>query len=1002
MPGQGRRRACVIHVITVIVSAMLPVICAAQWTDWPQPRSWQADAELTDICFVDRDLGWVTGDRGLLLKTSDGGRHWETLNLGIDCRLESVFFISDTHGWVAGGYYHPQGTTSMGVLFQTTDGGVTWKQLKGITIPKINQIRFISPHEGIAIGEGNAGQPAGYYETLDGGRSWAGITHGEIRTWRTASFVGDSVVMAGDTGDLAVDREGEIRPAYVVNTEPCVVRDLVMMDDRYGFAVGDNGQVLQTQNGGLSWQPTELAQGLPTAKVDYRTLCQRGQSVWIAGCPGHRIWRMHADQRQWQAAETHVRLPINCIHFVDDQYGWAVSGGGDVIHSSDGGSTWSMQRRGSTGVALLQIVQQPQDLIPELFASYCAEENYLGGALLIQRNDSPQPVDDVRQAISRVGGSFVRPVVINGDEADPAARLQEELVQQIRVLRPRVILIRTAQQLGDSDNFQSAVLAAVQAAADLNKYPEQLAGFGLQPWQIGKVVTMSYGKAGSQRVSPGQYLTSQGALTGDLAIPSRLLLGQHYEAQTVVLNTVFTNPWAAGPTNSLFASIEQMDAEIPRRRGEKNTAGNLAQMRKLASKRKIFDSFMELAPQQSQSAAIWNTNLAELVSQLDPPTAGVWLFELAHRCQREGYNYLAVQTLLYLTDNFRKHPLAVASLRWLYHEYSSGERAHVAVRRLQELTQADRIDSAIPGGIASRPITRIVDGIPMTTWELVEDDEGQEVVAAAWTVEQTATAITRRFQQARAFSQNLQTLDQTALHAGRGNLSRISLNRKLNTQVSADSQLKEIVQNPAVRNPEIREALARVANVELGLLNASQPASAMPDQVTCHQTATRPWLDGKLDDPVWLAATESGSRLMLRTIHSNTEADQLWISCDEEFLYLAMRCRKLNGTRLADPTQRRSRDSNLLDSDRVEISIDTDRDYSSSFLLTVDSSGQVADSLGNDLAWNPQWYVAAGTEGEFWTAELAIPLNELGDQLRREVWAISASRYLRNQLVSTC
>ncbi|MGI9515427.1 MAG: hypothetical protein ACR2NP_00145, partial [Pirellulaceae bacterium] len=42
------------------------------------------------------------------------------------------------------------------------------------------------------------------------------------------------------------------------------------------------------------------------------------------------------------------------------------------------------------------------------------------------------------------------------------------------------------------------------------------------------------------------------------------------------------------------------------------------------------------------------------------------------------------------------------------------------------------------------------------------------------------------------------------------------------------------------------------------------------------------------------------------------------------------------------------------------------------------------------------------TEGEFWTAELAIPLNELGDQLRREVWAISASRYLRNQLVSTC
>ncbi len=974
----------------------------AQWIDWPLPASWQADTELTDVCFVDSQRGWITGDRGLLLRTTDGGQTWERVPLDVTCRLECVWFASPGHGWIAGGYQHPRATTSSGVLFRTTDGGNSWDQVQGITLPRIHRLHFSTPQQGLAAGCGNAQQPAGIFETVDGGRSWSSQSRGDIQAWQTASFLGNRVALASHQGDMAVYEAGETKPAYIVNTSPSIIRDLVMIDERYGFAVGDHGSVLQTKNGGLSWQPTELSQGLPGAPVDYQTICYRGDNLWIAGSPGNRIWKMNARERVWQAADTPVRLPIQRIHFVDDQHGWAISCGGDVIHSDDGGISWTMQRRGSAGVALLQVVQDPVELVPELFAVYCAEQNYIGGTLLVSRGGDPPPLDAMRLALARVGGSFVQPVMINEeDPATAAARMRETLVRQIRTLRPRVVLIPAATEIDDPLNFRATLLAAVQAAADINQYEEQIAALGLEPWQTGKIVTIDYGNGGTQKISPGQYMTSMGALIGDYCLPSRLLSGQHHKSRTVSLNTIFTSPWAAGSDNSLFASIEQMDAEVPRRRGQKNAAGNLAQMRKLAGKRKVFERFMELAPQQARSAAIWNANLADLVAQLDQPTAAIWLFELAARCQREGYNYLAVQTHLYLSDNFRQHPLAVASLHWLYNEYSSGERAHVAVQQLRQLAQATPIESAIPDGITSRPVTKIVDGVPMTTWELVEDTlKGSNVENVAWTSAQTAAASLRRYQQALSFSQTLGLVDPTALDLGRRPFSRISLNRKLQTRVSADTQLKDMMLSPATDDVS-QDALIRVASMELDLLESRQ-ARANSHLLKCYQSASRPWLDGNLEDEAWTAAAEGASQLHLHQSVGSGQPDTLWITCDEQFLYLALRCRRLSGTRLPDAIGRRPRDSNLLDSDRVEISIDIDRDYCSAFLFVVDSSGRVAESIGDDLAWNPAWYVATAAQGEFWTAEVAIPLQELGDQSQHEVWAVSANRHLRGQLVSTC
>jgi hypothetical protein len=78
------------------------------------------------------------------------------------------------------------------------------------------------------------------------------------------------------------------------------------------------------------------------------------------------------------------------------------------------------------------------------------------------------------------------------------------------------------------------------------------------------------------------------------------------------------------------------------------------------------------------------------------------------------------------------------------------------------------------------------------------------------------------------------------------------------------------------------------------------------------------------------------------------------------------------------------------------ILLDVDRDYTSYWSLTVDHRGWPAESCFGDRTWNPQWFIAAGGNAEYWTIEAAIPLTELAPKRPqvRDVWAIGIQRVI--------
>ena len=63
-------------------------------------------------------IGWVVGNRGVIVHTENAGRKWERQG-NIKESLHIVFFINETEGWVGG---------SRGTFLHTRDGGKNWNK----------------------------------------------------------------------------------------------------------------------------------------------------------------------------------------------------------------------------------------------------------------------------------------------------------------------------------------------------------------------------------------------------------------------------------------------------------------------------------------------------------------------------------------------------------------------------------------------------------------------------------------------------------------------------------------------------------------------------------------------------------------------------------------------------------------------------------------------------------------------------------------------------------
>jgi len=161
-------------------------------------------------------------------------------------------------------------------------------------------------------------------------------------------------------------------------------------------------------------------------------------------------------------------------------------------------------------------------------------------------------------------------------------------------------------------------------------------------------------------------------------------------------------------------------------------------------------------------------------------------------------------------------------------------------------------------------------------------------------------------------------------------------------------------------------------------------------------------IDGLLDEAAWKLPQNNG--LIQNDPENGVPPRHLtdwWVAYDEEALYAAFRCHDSAPDSIETEIARRDV---YLNTDRVELELDTFNDGRNGYLFRVTAGGAIADATlyndgWGDHSWDGIWESAARVDDKGWVCEIKIPLSQLRFAARPDQsWGINVSRYIkRNQ-----
>jgi photosystem II stability/assembly factor-like uncharacterized protein len=250
------------------------------------PQTSNTSFNLRGVWFTGPQEGWAVGFSGTVMRTTNGGTSWQRLtNVGVGDNLLDVFFASRDTGWAVG---------SNGAVVRTFDRGASWQVARVPAGGTLQSVAFARARDGWAVGDN--GVIAGSH---DAGRTWfrvvPGITADDLRAvWRVGA---DSAFAAGTQGRVPRAVPGpdsvawELRNAGANNQLEGVHFPIARIGYVVGFNAGVGGAVLRSDDGGVTWQ------------------------AQTSRTPAH----------------------LFDVYFVDPLRGWAVGSGGVIVHTARGG-----------------------------------------------------------------------------------------------------------------------------------------------------------------------------------------------------------------------------------------------------------------------------------------------------------------------------------------------------------------------------------------------------------------------------------------------------------------------------------------------------------------------------------------------------------------------------------------------------------------------------------------------------------------------------------------
>jgi photosystem II stability/assembly factor-like uncharacterized protein len=286
-----------------------------QTSNWTSP--------LNDV-FFDRDgrHGWVVGDGGAVLASTDAGATWTREESHTLFNLNAVWFTSVTEGWAVG---------NGGMAVRTTDGGLTWTPEPTGASESLHDVVFATPDTGWAVGTAGA-----ILRTVDAGATWQ-KQNPTSAALNAVAFAGTQLGWAvGENGTIF----GTIDRGVTWTIEPSLtlvsLRGVVRRSTFVAFAAGYQGTVPRTTNvaGVPTWELQNTGASNQLEDVFY-TSDVTGYAVGWNGTS--TVLRTDDAGVNWTSQDMPAGVILRSVYFVDGLRGWVVGDAGRIFHTTTGG-----------------------------------------------------------------------------------------------------------------------------------------------------------------------------------------------------------------------------------------------------------------------------------------------------------------------------------------------------------------------------------------------------------------------------------------------------------------------------------------------------------------------------------------------------------------------------------------------------------------------------------------------------------------------------------------
>jgi len=227
----------------------------------------------------------------LLLKNTTNAQVWTPQVSGTTNNLFSISFpTNNLVGHICG---------SEGTILKTVNGGTNWVLKNSGTNFDLYEIHFFDANKGFAVGTGNT-----LLLTSNGGESWSRI-------------------------DLAIADD-----SYYY-------RNMWFLDDNIGFITGgrsgNNGVVLRTLNGGITWEELNVN----SSSAVYGIYFTSPDTGYFSNFNGE-ISKTKDGGATWQKLSSGTSNSLISLYFTNETTGYACGFEGTILKTTDQGATWDL------------------------------------------------------------------------------------------------------------------------------------------------------------------------------------------------------------------------------------------------------------------------------------------------------------------------------------------------------------------------------------------------------------------------------------------------------------------------------------------------------------------------------------------------------------------------------------------------------------------------------------------------------------------------------------